>query len=210
MLSRLHPSLSHLQVVLASQSPRRAEICEKLGLSVVAVPTGFLEDLDWKDFDSPEAYCIATAEGKHTAFLESNPSYDIVVCADSIVACEGKVYEKASSREHAFEIISQLQGRLHQVHTGLIVTARKGDETQTWRTVETTAVKFVAMDTAYIECYLDSNEYWDKAGAYGIQTGTGAAIVESIEGCFYNVMGLPATTLCRLIGEALSFLKASD
>jgi septum formation protein len=208
MLVKLHPHLTTLRVVLASQSPRRADICKKLGLDVTVVPTDFLEDLDWRNYDRAEDYALATAAGKQAAFTSSGHPYDIAICADSIVACEDKVYEKAVSREHAAEIMLELQGRVHLVHTALIVTACRGDTVQSWSTVETSQVKFVALTASMIKAYLDCDEYWDKAGAYGVQTGSGACVVERIEGCFYNVMGMPATRLCKLMEEALNYLQS--
>ena len=131
---------------------------------------------------------LALAKGREVADMAE--SEDIVIAADTIVWYDGKVYGKPHSREDAAAMLSALSGNTHQVYTGVAVICGGRELCQ----ADMTNVHFRPIPEAEIEAYRNTGEPMDKAGAYGAQ-GIASVFVESIEGDFFNVMGLP---VCRL------------
>ncbi len=121
-----------------------------------------------------------------------------ILGADTIVVLDGEILGKPRNRADAESMIKRLSGRLHEVYTGLtLIDAASGRQVQGH---ERTSVKIRRMAPAEISAYIDSGEPMDKAGSYGIQ-GYGAAIVERVKGCYFNVVGLPITRLLYLIWD---------
>ena len=203
--------LANSRVVLASASPRRHEILASLGLALEVVPSTFAEDLDKADFASPSDYAEATARHKalEVAARVAGPGSDpalwpkLVVAADTVVALGSRVMEKPRSEANAREMLRALSGRQHTVHTGVALVAPggaagsggEGEAHATRFFHEVTKVDFCEASDALIDFYVKTGEPMDKAGAYGIQ-GLGGSLVRRIEGCFYNVMGLPLHRFC--------------
>lgn len=181
-----------MQLVLASASPRRRELLSQIGMEFSVMPS------------TKEENAKATEAGELVQELSRQKAEDIweqicagqnkpqvlVIGADTVVCCEGKVLGKPHSRETAAEMLTTLQGRNHEVYTG--VTLRSESETVTF--FECTQVEFYPMTEAEISDYIDSKEPMDKAGAYGIQ-GLGARFVKGIRGDYNNVVGLPVGRL---------------
>lgn len=181
--------------ILASGSPRRTMLLEMVGIThSVVVPT--LEE-DCIECDEPAKRVMLLAREKVTTV---RPGVDsgIILGADTLVVREGIILEKPGDREEARGMLRTLADSWHDVYTGVcVVDVDQGLEASDY---EVTRVRFRSMDSREIEAYLDTGEPMDKAGSYGIQ-GHGAVFIERIEGCYFNVVGLPLRTLVRLLGE---------
>ena len=177
-------------LILASASPRRREL-----LSLFGIPfTVRVADID-EAMDPTKSPCdeVARVSCRKALAVERGPE-DVVVAADTIVVCAGRVLGKPHSREEAVAMLQLLSGREHQVMTGC--TVLRGDRAETF--TEVTELTFRELTDGEIREYVASGEPMDKAGAYGIQGGA-ALFCEGLTGDYYNVMGLP---VCRLL-EAL-------
>jgi len=185
-----------MALILASQSPRRRELLERMVL------TGFrilAPDIDERmDRSLPPAQLVEriSLEKALAAQALAQPE-DILIAADTVVAMEGRVLGKPVDQAEAAQMLRALSGRRHQVYTGLTVLRGAARDTQH----ESTEVSFRPLSSQEIACYVATGEPMDKAGAYGIQ-GCGALLVDGIRGDYYNVMGLP---VCRL-GQMLARL----
>ena len=160
-----------------------------MGLSFNVIPGEHLDEnafINAGDISgSLERLAIAKASGVATQYPSA-----AVLAADTIVVCDNRVLGKPTGRSEARRMLETLSGRLHRVVTGVALMCREFDFCQS--TVAVTGVYFRDLPRDEIEWYLDSGEAFDKAGAYGIQ-GKAMIFVDKIEGCFYNVVGLPVT-----------------
>lgn len=181
-----------MDIILASGSPRRRELLTQMGLDFRVVVSDADETVD---SSLPPADQVALISRRKAAAVAAEVHSDaLIIAADTIVAFEGEIMGKPHSEVEATQMLSALQGKTHQVYTGL--TLRQGAKVVT--ETECTAVTFRPMSQAEIKAYVSTGEPMDKAGAYGIQ-GLGGVFVEGIRGDYFNVMGLP---ICRL-GTAL-------
>ena len=171
---------------------------ERLGLAFdVAPPPEGLEP-PWDGTVPPLEFAADLARRKVTAVSSTRPDA-IVLAADTIVVLDGGVLGKPRDEHDARAMLFRLAGREHVVHTAVAIDGPGGEGRAGTSGIETTTVRFRPLDTAEIAAYVATGEPLDKAGAYGIQ-GYGAALVESVHGCFFNVMGLPVTRVLALIG----------
>lgn len=213
------PALRHINdrcdVILASGSPRRKELLALMGIqNFRVVKSDFAEDLDHKKFPLASSYCLETAVAK-AADVVSNIEKSgnqkcgtLLIGSDTIVEIDGRILEKPRDTEDAYSMISLLSGNVHVVHTAVTIFGNgKPNETDKLATaqmiplssfVESTSVKFMQLDEADKIAYIESREGFDKAGGYGIQ-GLGGQMVEKIDGCYFNVMGLPLSRLSKEI-----------
>ena len=183
-------------LILASASPRRRDLLRMLGIRHEARAPGIAEG-NRKASESPSSYVERLAGEKAACIAPSAPAY-AVLGADTIVLLDGDVLEKPHDGKHAIDLVRRLSGRWHEVLTGVCLR-RLADE----RTVvghESSRVRFASLSLAEIEAYVATGEPLDKAGGYGIQ-GYGGLLVDRIEGCYFNVMGLPLARLRRLALE---------
>jgi septum formation protein len=189
-------------LVLASGSPRRRQVLAQLGLSFEAVaPPDGLEPA-WDGNEEPVAFAKRLASLKAAAVSRLRPGA-VVVAADTVVVLDGEVLEKPRDESDARAMLARLGGREHAVHTGVVVSCPPGvagEDRSLVSGVESTAVRFRPLTPAAIAAYVATGEPLDKAGAYGIQ-GYGAALVESVRGCYFNVMGFPVTRILSLLAE---------
>jgi len=180
-------------LILASASPRRAQILRSLGVAFSIAPAGVDETL--KPGERPEAAALRLACAKAQAVRA--PLARAVLGADTLVVCDGRALGKPGSPREAAEMLRSLAGRGHHVVTGVCLVAggavRSG--------YEQTSVAFRAMSDAEIAWYVGTGEPMDKAGAYHID-GYGALFVESVAGSPSNVAGLPVGLLGRLFADA--------
>lgn len=189
------------QIVLASGSPRRRELLERIGLTdfIVRVPEveeSFPEGL------SPQEVVSHISREKAEAAVKLCGPEDIVITADTMVFLDDRRLGKPRDEAHALEMLTALQGRKHTVCTGVSVC--RGDRRRT--ETESTDVFFRPAGEAELRRYIATGESMDKAGAYGVQ-GRGALLVERLEGDFFNVMGLPLVRLARMLeGFGVSLL----
>lgn len=183
------------RIILGSQSPRRKEILDFFNLPFVQASPKFDEESIHYRRD-PIKYVIALAEGKAHSLQEYYPN-DIILTADTIVYRSGKVYNKPKDEQEAFTMLSELVGKWHSVFTG--VTVRHGNALHSgW---EETRVLFNALTEDEIRHYHRKIHWADKAGGYAIQMA-GGLIVKKIDGCYYNVMGLPINTVHSLLKQS--------
>ncbi len=180
-------------LVLASQSPRRAELIGRLGLQFDTVPADI--DESYLPGETPEGHAERLAREKALTIAASRPDA-LVVGSDTIVVIDGDVLGKPRDREHAVEMLLRLSGREHHVCTGIAVA--HGGEVRSG--LERVRVRFRTLDRQAAEEYVATGEPMDKAGSYGIQ-GFGSAIVEGIEGDYFAVMGLPVVRMLDLISQ---------
>lgn len=183
-------------LILASASPRRREL-----LSLFGIPfTVRAVDID-ETMDPAKAPCdeVARVSCRKALAVERGPE-DVVVAADTIVVCAGRVLGKPHSREEAVAMLQLLSGREHQVMTGCTVLC--GDRRETF--TEVTDLTFRPLSEAEIRRYVASGEPMDKAGAYGIQGGA-ALFCPGIRGDYYNVMGLPVCRLGTVLGQMMNW-----
>jgi len=179
-----------LPLVLASQSPRRRELLTTAGFSF-SVRVRPVEEVRGAG-EAPEAYVRRLAEAKAEAAWEGRD--EIVLGADTVVVLDQEVLEKPLDVADARRMLTLLSGREHMVITGICVRHPGGREVDHVSTI----VRFVALSEAEIESYAASGEPTDKAGAYAIQ-GLASKFVESIDGCFFNVVGLPVSRVYRYL-----------
>ena len=180
-----------MQIILASQSPRRRELLAKLGLPFTVQAVRADETMD-PGLDPRQE--VARVSRVKAMAAQAGPE-DVVIAADTIVVCQGRILGKPRDKAQAADMLAMLSGRDHQVMTGY--TLRRGSQVITG--TEVSHIFFRPLDPAEIRAYVETGEPMDKAGAYGIQ-GMGALFIPQLEGDYYNVVGLP---IC-LLGEMLS------
>ena len=179
-----------MQLILASASPRRKELLEKFGIPFVIRVADIDETMDPEKAPFDEVGRVSRLKAQAIC----RQTGDVVIAADTIVVCEGRVLGKPRTEQEAFDMLHLLSGRDHQVMTGCTVLRDDASETFT----EVTDLHFRPLSDGEIARYVRSGEPMDKAGAYGIQGGA-ALFCQRMVGDYYNVMGLP---VCRL-GEVL-------
>ncbi|MCP4727409.1 MAG: septum formation protein Maf [bacterium] len=180
---------------LASKSPRRRELLRNLGLDFEILDNDIEERVDGKL--EPGDFVVRIAEMKARNILE-NVSNGYIITADTIVFLNGRILEKPSDRDDAYRMLNLLQGNTHQVYTGLAVSSCP--EYDIISGFEKTDVTFAEMTVDEICRYLDTEEYKDKAGAYAIQ-GKASVFIQGINGCYFNVVGLPLRKLYCILSE---------
>lgn len=182
-------------LVLASASPRRRELLERLGVEFRTVPAEVDERPIAEQVREPARLVTLLAETKAKAVAREHPRA-LVIGADTVVVLDGEILGKPSDAREARRMLARLSGRTHHVYTGVAVV--DGESGRSESCAEVTAVTFGRLTDEQIERYVQTGEPLDKAGAYGIQ-GIGATLVERVEGCFFNVVGLPLFRLSRLL-----------
>ena len=190
-------------LILASASPRRRELLTQAGLTFQVEPANIPEDL----LAGEEAanYVSRLAEEKATVVFEKHrtksgstePGSVVVLGADTCVLLDGRIFGKPANRAEARSMLECLSGRTHQVLTGVAVVTHAGATVA----VEVSQVTFDLISPEEIEHYLSTGEPLDKAGAYGIQ-GYAARWIPRIEGCYFNVVGLPVARTINLLAMA--------
>ena len=184
-----------MKVILASKSPRRVEILEKIVKEFEVVQSNFDENtIDFKG--DIEKYVKDLSRNKAIEVSKRLNEPSIVIAADTVVFQNGKVLEKPKNEEDAFSMLSSLSGNTHKVYSGICLINTYDDTVVT--DFDCTEVRFSELNPRQIRNYINSGEPMDKAGAYGIQ-GLGGAFVEGIKGCYYNVMGLPLNKLYKAL-----------
>lgn len=184
-----------MEIILASSSPRRQQLLEQIGLDFKIVVSQIEED-NTKDMP-PHELAMAHAYDKAVDVSRQVPGSAVIIGADTIVVLDGKVFGKPTDRQDAIRMLTALSGREHTVISGVAVVK----QSQIFTGFNTTSVKIRKLSPIQIEHYINTGEPMDKAGAYAIQ-GKGTLLVESINGCYNNVVGLPLVTLSELLALA--------
>jgi septum formation protein len=187
--------LSRQVLVLASTSPRRISLLQQLGIPFEAVDPGDAENSVAQD---PTEHVREHARCKAEAVAEKYPSR-LVVAADTIVVLDGRILEKPRDKVEAKAMLRALCGRTHKVISAIAIVER--DEGRSEIRTEETLVTMKGLSDEEIDAYVATGEPMDKAGAYAAQ-GIGAILIERVDGCFYNVVGLPMTLLHDMLKEA--------
>lgn len=191
-------NLNELKVILASASPRRKELLSLIFNSYDICPADCDETLP-NGIKAKEAVEYLSLI-KNKAALESCGKDYLIVSADTVVAVDDEILGKPENKEDARRMISLLSGKTHQVYTGVTLSFNGNFKTFS----EKTDVVFYNLTEEEIENYISTDEPYDKAGAYGIQ-GKAGLLVKSVNGDYYNVVGLPVARLKR---EILSFVES--
>ena len=191
-------NLKNHEVILASHSPRRAQLLKQIGIHFKQVSYEWNEISKQSD-ESLNDYVLQTARHK-VMFAAKHFSNGIIICADTIVSIEQNVMGKPQNKNEAIRFLSLLSGHTHQVYTGIALLLLPLNKIV--MDVGVTEVTFRSLLQSEIEDYIDNGYVYDKAGGYAIQDA-GALFVEKIEGCYYNVMGFPLTKFYNLIKELL-------
>lgn len=183
------------QIILASASPRRRELLERIGVTDFLVRVPEAEESFPEGLTPSQVVEYISREKAEAAVKLCGPE-DIIITADTMVFLDQARLGKPQDEAHALEMLTALQGRKHTVCTG--VTVRQGGNSITES--ESTVVFFRPAAQAELRSYIATGEPMDKAGAYGVQ-GRGALLVERLEGDFFNVMGLPVLRLSRMLAR---------
>ena len=180
-------------LILASKSPRRAQILEQLGIKFRMEPPCCDENATGIPIEKiPKELAKRKAFGVSAKFQN-----DFVLGSDTLVFCENEFLGKPKNGEEAFEMLKKLRNRTHKVISGVALCK---NSTLLFAGESQTEVRFRDYSDSEILNYISTMEYADKAGAYGAQ-GKGARFIESIKGCFYNVMGLPIALTMEALGK---------
>lgn len=183
-----------MQLVLASASPRRAELLRTAGFSFDVRPADV--DETPRPAEPPAAYALRVARDKALAAAGRSDDADVwILAADTVVVVDGQILGKPTDLSDARRMLGMLSGVVHEVLTAVVV--RHGGEEAS--EVVSTRVRFAVLSAAEIEWYMASGEPDGKAGAYAIQ-GLGSRFIDRIEGSWSNVVGLPVATVYRMLG----------
>ena len=190
-------------IILASRSPRRIELMNREGLYPSVVPADIEENLPEGIAPDDAVMLLSFKKALHVERTHPEFAGQLIIAADTVVY-QDKILGKPVDHEDAREMITMLQGNIHQVYTGvtLIVKDAKGNiHTRTFN--ECTDVDVCEMSSEEVEEYISTKEPYDKAGAYGIQ-GSFGVYIRGIRGCYYNVVGLPISRLCHELKDMLA------
>ena len=188
------------KLILASASPRRKDLLKQIGLEFEAYPA----DIDENSLGYMDAGKYAEEMSRRKALMVAKDFYGatdeehLILGADTTVEIDGTILGKPEDYDDAVRMLESIQGKWHRVITGITLVNAKNREVLT--DSEMTRVKIRSMTPEMIQAYLKTGESLDKAGAYGAQ-GYGSLIVERVEGCFFNVIGLPIYKLSRLLEQ---------
>ena len=190
---------SNMKIILASSSPRRAGILRNAGITFEVRPTEIDETPLPGEAAQSMVARLAEAKARAAAAQTDSSLRDcVVVGADTTVELNGEILGKPSDFENAREMLAKLGGRTHNVLTGIFLLRLPGNTTRA--AVEVSVVRFAPLAGFEIDAYVASGEPWGKAGAYAIQ-GWAGRYIPNIEGCYFNVMGLPLARLYALLRE---------
>jgi septum formation protein len=193
-------------IILASASPRRQQLLTQIGLKFTVIPSNIDEVIE-KNLE-PHQAAISLASQKCTDVAVLTKTNSLVIGADTIVVKDNNLLGKPKNEQEALEMLKYLNGAWHEVVTGVCLC--RTPDMKIIHDYEITRVKIAGKSEDFLKSYIATGEPFDKAGAYGIQ-GYGSLLVEKIEGCYFNVMGLPIYKLsCMLeqMGHIIAFKKA--
>ncbi|POM66351.1 Septum formation protein Maf [Phytophthora palmivora] len=204
MLSALSNHLHSRRVILASQSPRRLELLRDCGLTFEVIPSTFEENLPKERFPTPDLYVIENAKQKALEVLnrvskdkdEGDQLPTVVIGCDTVVVQDGVILEKPKDEEDAFNMLTKLSDRPHQVFSGVALFTDERGADNPHLFFEKTSLVFGPLEPDDIRAYIATGEPMDKAGAYGLQ-GRARCFVQELHGCSNNVIGFPVQRFCQ-------------
>ena len=195
----LPEALTRHEYVLASASPRRREIMERLGFRISVRPAA-IDELAIRHSDAAEQTRLI-ALAKADAIWSRGM---ITVAADTVVVLDGDVLEKPVDKQDADRMLRRLSGRDHKVYTAVSLKFPGGEHAGF---LEETAVYFLSLSDQVIADYIATDAPYDKAGGYGVQDAFGMAYIRRVEGCYFNVMGFPASRFVQALSANQKFLR---
>ena len=203
MLEPTIEALTACRVILASGSPRRHEIIQKLGIKAEIVPSLYDENLDRSSYKNHGEYIQDLAKYKvqevYNRLKKDLISPFLIIGADTMVTMGNLIYGKPKNESHAFEMLSSLANKEHIVITGVCLKTLNTEV----KYYNSTKVKFGDLSEAQIRTYIKSGECLDKAGGYGVQ-GMGGCLIEKVDGDVYTVMGMPLYSLAKHLNNIFS------
>lgn len=196
------------KIILASASPRRRELLTQVGMEFEIMPSHKDEEMgDKGPAETVMALALDKAEDIYTQIRENGTEDEVLVIgADTVVAMDDLILGKPEDESHALEMLRRLQGKTHQVYTGVCLITAEGREVF----YEKTDVTMYPAEDVQLKAYISTGEPMDKAGSYGIQ-GLGAVLVREIHGDYNNVVGLPVAGICQRLmrdDRMKKFIKA--
>jgi len=187
--------ISMQKIILASQSPRRKQLLEwaeiNFDIAISDADESYTDDL------SIEEVHVFIARNKENAVLQKLNTNNIILAADTIVVLNNEIITKPEDRNHAIKILQSLSGKQHKVITGVVLLQREKEI----GFADVTIVEFHTLTDEQIIFYVDKYKPYDKAGAYAIQEWIGVVGIKSINGDFYNVMGLPVSRVVQVLNK---------
>ena len=189
---------SSQKIYLASKSPRRRKLLKQLGIKFKSLSVNISEDIIDGENPALTVKRLALHKANEATLKIKN---GILITADTIVVLNNSTIGKPENKREAYKILSKLSGRTHIVYTGFVV--RNIDKKKQIIDYEKTKVTFRKLSAKEIREYIKTGSPMDKAGAYGIQDDFGAVFIGKIEGCYYNVVGLPLAKLYKSLLEIL-------
>jgi len=195
MIKKANNVTNNLKLVLASASPRREEILKKLNLKFTIVPAKIEEEKFRSSDPIKLVKTLALEKAKSVSELVEEA---IVIAADTVVVCDGKILGKPEDEADAKKMLQYLSSNQHQVITGVAVLNSQTKESHVDHNI--TDVKMITMTENEIDNYIETGEPMDKAGSYAIQ-GFGGLFIEEIKGSYYSVVGLPIHQLAKLLDK---------
>ncbi len=183
------------KMILASASPRRKELMKQAGFEFDIEVSDKEEELN---IDDPEETVLKLSLVKAMDVASRHPEEVVVIGADTVVACDHKILGKPHSEEEAFDMLKMLQGRTHQVYTGVAILSGPSEDRKVCSFAECTQVTMYPVSDEAIRAYIRTGEPMDKAGAYGIQ-GRAGVFIRGIEGDYNNVVGLPIAAIWQYV-----------
>ena len=188
-----------MKIILASASPRRAEILRNAGIAFEVCATEVDEEPLRRETAHAMVARLAQAKARAVAVqLGQDAQEQIIVGADTTVELDGEILGKPQDAHHAREMLKKLSGRTHHVLTGIFLLRMPAEQTRA--AVEFSAVTFDPLNRKEIDAYVATGEPFGKAGGYAIQ-GIAGRFISGIEGCYFNVVGLPLSRTCRMLRE---------
>lgn len=184
-----------MDIILASASSRRQDILNIFNLKFKVEPSNIDECIN---IDNPYEFVKELAYNKAKSISDNRPG-SLVIGADTIVYINGEILGKPKSKDDAYKMLKSLSGKSHEVITGISVLCK--NRNISLKEYEVTKVIFKDLSDKEILEYIDTGEPLDKAGSYGIQ-GIASVFIERIEGCYFNVVGLPTNKLYALLGRS--------
>lgn len=192
--------MEHPVILLASASPRRAELLRQLGLPFAVCPADVEETIP--PGISPRDAVMELSRKKALAVAEKALPGQVILAADTVVVLEGRILGKPADAAEARAMLRALSGKEHFVYTGVALLRSGGEILLDY---VCTKVHMKALFEAQIAAYVKTGEPMDKAGAYGIQ-GRAACFVEGIDGCYFNVVGLPLAKIAAMLEQAQVYI----
>lgn len=189
------------RIILASASPRRKELLEQVGAEFEIMPAVGEEIIT----DSSPQQAVLDLSAQKAAEVAGKVQGDAVILgADTVVAFGGRILGKPKDEADAKQMLSMLSGNTHSVYTGVSIVVKQSGESRSYSFYEETEVTMYPLSEEQIISYIRTGEPMDKAGSYGIQ-GKGAVFIESIQGDYNNVVGLPIARVFRTMEEVCGF-----